>query len=401
MNPIEGGVTAPVGFRAAGVAAAIKPNSTRKDCALLVSDGPAEVAGVFTRNRVQAAPVHWCREVCRGGTARAVFINSGNANACTGPLGEADTERTAALVAAGLSLSPNHVCVCSTGVIGTPLPMDRIARGIEDCIARLSPEGGGDAAAAIMTTDTVPKERAVEVPLVQGRIRIGAMAKGAGMLAPNMATMLAFLTTDAKVEAGPLRELLQQAVDKSFNSICVDNDTSTNDTVLCLANGMADAPLLVPGTPDFIAFGEALSEVCRALARDLVRDGEGATKFITIEVTGAADDEAARRVARAVAQSQLCKTAFFGNDANWGRIACAAGYAGVDLDPNRLDIWLDDVPVMTQGHRGDYREEDAADRVGRAEFSVRLQVGDGPGTCTFWTSDLSLDYVRINAEYRS
>lgn len=401
MKRIEGGVTAPAGFRASGVAAGIKPGSQKKDCALVVSEAPATVAGAFTQNRVKSATVVWNQQVCRHGTARAVFANSGNANACTGEQGLRDAAATAERVAAGLDVSKDHVCVCSTGVIGVPLPMDRIASGVRGCLEALSPDGAADAARAIMTTDTVPKEIAAEVELTRGAVTVGAMAKGAGMIAPNMATLLVFITTDASVAPQPLASLLKTAVDKSFNCMCVDNDCSTNDTVLCLANGRADAEPLIPGTADFFTFGEALTAVCQDLAQRIVRDGEGATKFVTISVDGAANDAEAAAVARAVAQSQLCKTAFFGNDANWGRIACAAGYAGVEFDPERLDIWLDDVQVTADGRRADYREEEAAACVRRPEFTVRIHVGDGPGRAVFWTSDLSSDYVRINAEYRS
>ncbi|MDX9971539.1 MAG: bifunctional glutamate N-acetyltransferase/amino-acid acetyltransferase ArgJ [FCB group bacterium] len=401
MTASRTGVTAPTGFRAAGFAAAIKPTSSKKDCALVVSEAPASVAGVFTQNKVKSATVLWNQEICRQGTAQAVFVNSGNANACTGEQGLRDAEATAERVAEGLGASRDNVCVCSTGVIGVPLPMDRILNGVDGCLASLSPEGGADAAVAIMTTDTVPKEASIEVELSRGRVTVGAMAKGSGMIAPNTATMLVFITTDASIEPGPLYSLLKQAADRSFNCICIDNDCSTNDTVLCLANGLAEAQPLMPGTPDYAAFGEALVSLCQDLAQRLVRDGEGATKFVTISVSGADTDEDAKMIARAVAQSQLCKTAFYGNDANWGRIACAAGYSGAPLNPDSLQVWLNDIKVMEDGRRADYREEDASERVRQPEFTVRISVGEGPGQAVFWTSDLSFDYIRINAEYRS
>lgn len=395
------GVTAPKGFTASGVAAAIKPTTRKRDCALIVSEGPATVAGVFTRNLVKSPTIVWSKGICDRGRARAVFVNSGNANACTGEQGLRDAEATAERVASGLGLSKHEVCICSTGVIGVPLPMDRIARGVDLCIEALSVQGAANAAEAIMTTDTVPKEAAVEVRLSDGFVTIGGMAKGAGMLAPNVATMLVFLTTDATVAHEDLDAALRDAADQSFNCICVDNDSSTNDTVLCFANGRSGTAPLKAGSPDYQLFRRALTDVCRDLAQRLVRDGEGATKFVTVEVTGTPTDHEAKTIARAIAHSQLCKTAFFGNDANWGRIACAAGYSGVIFDPNDLSIWMDDVCVMSNGRRTDYLESDAAACVARNEFTIRVQVGAGGGRAVFWTSDLSLEYVRINAEYRT
>ncbi len=395
------GVTAPKGFRAAGVAVGIKPNSKKRDCALIVSDGPATVAGVFTRNLVKSPTVVWSKGICDRGHARAVFVNSGNANACTGAQGLRDAETTAECVATGLGLCKHEVCICSTGVIGVPLPMERIAKGVDRCLENLSGEGGANAAEAIMTTDTVPKALAVDVQLSDGTVTIGGMAKGAGMLAPNLATMLVFLTTDASLAHEDLDAALRNAADQSFNCICVDNDSSTNDTVLCFANGQSGTAPLKAGSPDYDLFCQALTELCRDLAQRLVRDGEGATKFVTVEVAGTQTDQEAKTIARAIAHSQLCKTAFFGNDANWGRIACAAGYSGVLFDPNHLSIWMDEVCVMAEGRRTDYLEADAAACVAKSEFTIRVNVGTGDGRAVFWTSDLSLDYVRINAEYRT
>lgn len=401
MKHVEGGVTAPRGYKAAAARAGIKPTSSKKDCALVLSEVPAATAGVFTTNLVQAAPVRWCREICRSGKARAIFINSGNANACTGDQGYADTAATAGYVAEQLELAAKEVLVCSTGVIGVPLPMDRIRRGVELCVAALSSDAGHDAALAIMTTDTVPKEAAVELQLDRGVVRVGGMAKGAGMISPHMATMIAVIATDAAISAEALSAALKRAVDKSFNRICVDNDMSTNDTVLVLANGAAGAGELLPGTQDFQRFEEALCEICKNLAQAIVRDGEGATKFVEISVLGARDNEDAMRVARSVAQSQLCKTAFFGQDPNWGRIACAAGYSGATFDMNCLSVFLDDVCVMKDGMRADYEESVAAAVMKKPSFRIEIRLGDGPGEAVFWTSDLSADYVRINADYRS
>ena len=401
MKTVEGGVTAPKAFRASGVAAGIKPNSARKDCALVVSDRASVVAGMFTSNVMKAPPVVWNEDVCAKGAARAVFINSGNANAATGERGLRDARATAEAIAAQLEVPNEEVCVCSTGVIGVPLPMDRILEGVAGCVQALSIDGHGDAAQAIMTTDTVPKELACEVALSSGSVRIGAMVKGSGMICPNMATMIAVLTTDATVEAPVLSEMLREAVEQSFNCISVDNDMSTSDTVLCFANGPADAPSLVPGSADFQAFKQALNEICRELAKMLVRDGEGATKLVEIAVSGARNDGDAKRLARAIGLSQLCKTAFFGEDPNWGRFVCAAGYAGVPFEPADVALWLDDVQLVEEGMPLSYREEDAAAVMKHREFKIRLEVGNGPGSAVFWASDLSYDYVKINADYRT
>jgi glutamate N-acetyltransferase/amino-acid N-acetyltransferase len=401
MKYVEGGVTAPKGFSASGFNAGIKNSGKKKDCALIVSDTAANVAGMFTQNVMKAPPVMWNAAVCAAGKARAVFINSGNANAATGEQGVADVCVTADLVAKGLNTSPQEVCICSTGVIGVPLPMDRVAAGIEGCLSSLSPAGSPDAAAAIMTTDTVPKEKAIEVALSSGTIRIGAIAKGSGMIAPNMATMICVLTTDATIGFVALQSALRNAVEVSFNCICIDNDMSTSDTVLCLANGKSGLPEIHPDTGDFATFRAALTDLCKLMARELVLDGEGATKFVEIEVSGTATDEHAKTIARAVAFSQLCKTAFYGQDPNWGRIACAAGYSGIHFEPADLALWLGDVQLVAGGTPAKYREEDAAAVMKQREFRIRIHVGNGPGHAVFWTSDLSEQYVRINADYRS
>lgn len=402
MKTIDGGIAAPQGFRAAGVTAHIKNlQSTKRDCALLVSETPATIAGEFTTNLVKAAPVLWTSEVCARQSARAVFANSGNANACTGDKGMDDARATAAHVAKGLGAAAEEIAILSTGVIGFPLPMDRILNGVDACLAALSPEGGADAAAAIMTTDTVPKSMAVELPIGERIIRIGAMAKGAGMISPKMATMLCVITTDAPLAVSALQFALSEAVKQSFNCICVDNDMSTNDTVICLANGMAGGAPLEPGSKEFSIFAGAVGEVCMTLAQALVRDGEGASKFVTIIVEGADYDDDAERIARAVASSQLCKTAFAGEDPNWGRIACAAGYSGADFSPDQLCIWIGPVQVLNNGLPAVYEEADAAAVMKARDITIRIRVGDGRGECRFWTSDLSHDYVTINADYRT
>ena len=279
--------------------------------------------------------------------------------------------------------------------------MDRIAAGIDGCISSLSDAGSGDAALAIMTTDTVPKEFACEVELSEGAVRLGTIAKGSGMIAPNMATMICILTTDATIAPDVLDGLLRPAVDASFNQICIDNDMSTSDTVLVFANGESDTPALQPDSGDYRTFADALAALCRHMAQWLVKDGEGATKFVEIAVTGTQSDEDAKTIARAIGNSQLCKTAFFGEDPNWGRFACAAGYAGVAFDPADLNITLGEVPICTGGLAGDYNEEDAAAVMKNPEFRIGVSVGTGPGQALFWTSDLSHDYVSINADYRT
>lgn len=401
MTRIDGGVTAPKGYSASGVIAGIKPSGKKKDCALIVSETTASAAGMFTQNVMKAPPVMWNAAVCATGKARAIFINSGNANAATGEKGVADVCTTAELLAKALEATPQEICICSTGVIGVPLPMDRIAKGIEGCAAELSPTGSPDAAIAIMTTDTVPKEVAFEIPLSCGSIRMGAIAKGSGMIAPNMATMICAITTDAAIEPRALQSALHDAVEVSFNCICIDNDMSTSDTVLCLANGQADAAEIAPGSDDYTTFSAALTNLCKHMARELVLDGEGATKFVEIEVTGTGTDEQAKTVARSIAFSQLCKTAFFGQDPNWGRFVCAAGYSGVQFEPADLALWLDNVQLVEGGTPASYREEDAAAVMKQREFRIRLRLGNGPGKAVFWTSDLSDGYVRINADYRS
>lgn len=402
MMEVAGGVCAPRGYRASGVCAKIKNDSvTKPDCALIVSDTGASVAGMFTTNVLKSPPAQWTEGVCIRGRARAHFINSGNANACTGVRGVQDVQTMAEWVALGLNVPVTEVCISSTGVIGVPLPMDRIRRGIDGCLDTLTPLGSADAARAIMTTDTVPKELAVEVPLEGGAVRIGGIAKGSGMISPNMATMIAVLTSDAAMAPEHLKALLRECVDVSFNCICVDNDMSTSDNVVVFANGASGLPPLVPGSANYGRFAEALREVCVRLSHMLVRDGEGATKFLEIRVTGTRDDASARTIARSIAHSMLCKTAFFGQDANWGRIACAAGYAGVPFHPEDLCIAIEGLTVVEGGLPTSYAEEEASARMKLRDIHVEVNVGAGPGCCVFWTSDLSYDYVRINADYRS
>jgi glutamate N-acetyltransferase/amino-acid N-acetyltransferase len=394
---LPGSVCAPGGFTAAGVAAGIKP-SGNPDVALIVSARPASAAGVFTTNRVCAAPVIVSREHLRGGKARAIAVNAGNANACTGEQGFRDARRMAYLTAELLGVAPEEVVVASTGVIGRPLPMDRLEAGLRKAAGELSPEGDAQAARAIMTTDTRPKEIAVEAPVDGKTVRIGGICKGSGMIAPNMATMLAFITTDADVWPEVLASSLRRAAEGTFNCVTVDGDCSTNDTLVVLANG-ASGVRVPPQSPAHAAFYDGLLYVCTHLAKELARDGEGATKLVEVRVRGARTRAQARQVARTIANSPLVKTALFGNDPNWGRILCAAGYSGVAMDPATLALDLCGVPLVRAGEPAPFDAAAVSEAMKSPEVSVLVDLGQGSQAATVWTCDLSYDYVRINAEY--
>lgn len=403
MEFIAGGVTAPAGFWAAGVRCGLrKAGDDRPDLALLVSERPAAAAGVYTKNRVQAAPIQVTREHLASGRARAVVANAGVANAATGARGLADARRMAAVAAEALGLgAPAEVAVASTGVIGNDLPMEKIEAGIRAAAARLGRAGGAEAAVAITTTDTRPKERALRLTLGGRAVTLGAMAKGSGMIHPDMATMLCFVTTDAAVAPDALAAALRAAVDRSFNMVTVDGDMSTNDCVVILANGAAGNAPVRADTPDFARFEAALTAVCTELAREIARDGEGATKLIEVAVRGARSEADARRAARAVAGSSLVKAAVFGADANWGRILAALGYSGAEFDPERVSVRLGDL-VLAEGGRSAGFDEDRARALLQQE-TVRFDVdlGAGGGAATAWGCDLTYDYVRINGSYRS
>ncbi len=385
----------PRGFRFAGVAAGIKKNGAA-DVALVVSDRPCNAAAVFTRNAFPAAPVQYDRDLLaeRPAGLRGAAINSGCANACTGEGGLADAAAMAADAAAAAGLPPRSVVVMSTGVIGPRLPMAKIAAGLAAAAAQLAPDGWDAAARAIMTTDTRPKTAFRQVD----GIRLFGMAKGAGMIHPNMATMLAAVVTDAEIAPAALDARLRQATAASFNSISIDGDTSTNDTLLVLANGAA-------GPVDADRFAAALTDLCADLARQIVRDGEGATKFITIAVQGATSDDDARRAAKAVANSPLVKTAFYGGDANWGRILAAVGYSGAAVDPGRADLWIEGQPgrlqLVAAGQPLAYSEELATAIFQGADIRVTVELGLAAGRATVWTCDLSHAYVDINGSYRT
>jgi glutamate N-acetyltransferase/amino-acid N-acetyltransferase len=397
---IAGGVTAPAGFRASGVACGIKANG-KPDLSLLVSDTAASAAAVFTTNVAQAAPILVSREHLQqaGGTARAVVINSGCANACTGEDGLRDARDMTRLTAEALQCPQPEVLVASTGVIGVKLPMAKVAAGVRSATAALSPDGGGNAARGIMTTDPFSKEAAVEAAVRGGTFRVGGMAKGSGMIEPMMATMLGFVTTDAAVEPALLQRALKAAVDETFNAISVDGECSTNDCVFALANGASGVHL---GEDDYPALVAALKQVCEPLAIDIVRGGEGATKLITIRVTGAKTNEDAKTTARAIANSPLVKTAVHGGDPNWGRLVAVAGRATRTLVLERARIRIGPIELFANGAPYDERAPQAADYLRGKDIAIEVDLGTGgPGEARMWSCDLTADYVRINADYRT
>ncbi len=392
-------ITAPLGFRAAGVAAGIKPD--RLDLALVAADGPCASAGIFTANLAKAAPVLVSREHLASGRARAIVVNAGCANAGTGEAGLADAREMAALAASALGCAPSELVVASTGVIGVRLPMEKLRTGIAEAGRRLSRDGGDDAARAIMTTDTRPKQAAASFSASGVTCRIGGMAKGAGMIAPNLATMLAFFTTDASIAPAALRRALVDAVAASLNRITVDGDTSTNDCAVVLASGASGAPEIERDGRELDAFRHALTDVASQLARMLVRDGEGVTRIAEVRVEGARSAGEADRIARTVAESPLVKTALHGGDPNWGRVLAAVGRAGVPLDVSRVSLFIGDVQVAEAGAARDYVESQAAAAMLEDPVRLLIRLAEGDATGWIWTSDLSHGYVDINAHYRS
>ncbi len=392
-----GHITSPRGVRAASGPCGIKVN--RPDLALVVTDAPVAAAACFTTNRVQAAPVVVSRQQIRTGRAQAVVINSGNANACTGEQGRRDAWEMVDLTAQALSIPRDLVLVASTGVIGVPLPMDRLRQGIPALAGTLGPFGE-QAAEAILTTDAFPKTGAVDLEIAGHVVTLGGMAKGAGMIHPRMATTLALVTTDAAVAPPLLAETLRAAVEVSFNRISVDGDTSTNDTIFLLATAASGAPLLrAPSDPGYAGFQEALTALTQHLARLVVRDGEGATKLITVTVRGAISDEEARRAGEAIVTSPLVKTAAYGMEPNWGRILAALGRSEAEVDPARVSVAIGGVTVVEGGTgRGD-RLAAAGEAMRGAEFEIAVDLGLGPGSWSGWTCDLTEAYVRLNSGY--
>jgi len=389
------------GFLFSGISAGIKKDGKR-DLGLIYSDVPARTAGLFTNNAVKAAPVLLDMERIRGGLCQAVVVNSGNANACTGAQGLRDARSISSLVAKGLGVEEKLVFAASTGVIGTPLPMRKIEKGIPKLIASLSPEGWMKTVEGIMTTDTFPKVEVATCRIKGGKVKLCGMVKGAGMIRPDLATMLSFLVTDASFGAPLLQQMLEKAAEESYHRITVDGETSTNDTVLLLANGKVGHPSSNRMGRDGEVFQTMLSEVCEKLAKSVVKDGEGATKFIEVLVLGARSREDAKRAAFAIAHSPLVKTAFFGEDANWGRILCALGHSGAQINPNRIDVFFDKIPVVKNGIGTGLRSEKRAGQIlKRRSFKVTIDLHIGKSQFSVLTTDLSIDYVKINASYRS
>lgn len=391
-----GGVTSAKGFRAGAVAAGIK-KSGALDLSIIWSERPAAAAGVFTQNKVRAAPVVLSEERIQGGTARGAVVNAGNANACTAEQGLADAREMARLAAEKLGADPDEMLVASTGVIGVRLPMDRVRAGIAQI--ELRADGGAQAAQAIMTTDLCSKERAIRYREGAHEITIGGMAKGSGMIHPNMATMLAFITTDAAVDAAFLASALREATNSSFNVISVDGDTSTNDTLLLFANGAAGNPPIVADTPEAVRFQDALSVVAIELAKAVARDGEGATKLIEVLVEGASTIQDARRAARAVVSSSLFKAAVYGADPNWGRILCALGYSEAAIDPLRADIRIGEVWLMRDGQILPFDRASAVAQMTGPEVFVGAHLHLGTASARAWGCDLTEGYVDINGRY--
>lgn len=398
-NPTDFGVTSPQGYLASGVSAGIKKKGA--DLAVVFSSQPASAAGVFTLNRVQAAPVLLSKENLKisRGRMRAVLINSGCANACTGERGMHDSVLSAQSLASHLNIEAAQVLVASTGVIGSFLPMPRFLKGISSAVSALNSRGGAAAARAIMTTDTREKSIAIEGRIGGKTVRIGGMAKGSGMIHPQMATMLAVITTDVQATPRDLSRFLRHAVERSFNCLTVDGDTSTNDTVVALANGASGAALSDNRSRSY--FEKGLGLVCEELARSIARDGEGATKFVEILVTGTNDFEAARKVAKTIAHSPLVKTALYGEELNWGRILCAVGYSGVPFDPDRITLILNGIPIFRNGSPVIATRSRAEKAMKAKDLSIEVNLAEGRAAARVWTCDLSHRYVDINASYIS
>jgi glutamate N-acetyltransferase / amino-acid N-acetyltransferase len=398
-NAIEGSLATPKGFRAAAAAAGIKKAPGALDLALIVCDVPgASAAGVFTRNRAAAAPVVLCRQNLKNnrGRARAIIANAGNANACTGRAGQAVAQQTGKAVAELLGLKPQEVFVSSTGVIGTPLKVDLILKQLPILKEILSVESAPEVPRALMTTDSFPKSAVLRSKIGGKTVTLAGVAKGAGMIHPHMATMLSYITTDAAIAPATLQKMLRAAVDVSFNRITVDGDTSTNDTVIALASGVAGTNIRV-GSPAARKFQQGLTELCQALAKMIVKDGEGATKIARIEARGARNASDAERVARAVANSPLVKTALAGGDPNWGRIVCAVGYSGAAIDASKVDVRVNSLYLCRRGVHAGFDESAAKKELDNSELTVRIDLHQGKADAWVWTCDFTHEYIRINA----
>jgi glutamate N-acetyltransferase / amino-acid N-acetyltransferase len=400
MKTINGGITAPEGFFATGVACGLKKDG-KKDLALVCSEDTAAAAGVFTTNKVKGHSLQLTMDHIKNGYATAIVINSGNANACVGRHGYEDAVEIASLTASLLECSPEDVLVGSTGVIGKRLDMNAVRSGIESAVPELAADGGHDAEEAIMTTDLVAKEIAVEFMLQGENVRIGGMAKGSGMIHPNMATMISVITSDVNITHKMLDRALKEAVKHTFNRISVDGDTSLCDMVIIMANGIANNSGVINDDVNYDIFLEALENVCTNLAKMVARDGEGATKLVEIVVQGAASEEDAYKIVNTIAKSPLVKTTLFGEDANWGRIINAAGYSGADFDPAAIDIYLGNLIVCKNGAATDFNEVSAKKILHEKEIKITVKLNSGKFSDRMWTCDFSDEYVRINGSYRS
>ncbi len=401
MKKIDGWVTTPQGFLAAGVKAGIKASGNH-DVAVIYSTVPAATGAVFTQNKMCAAPVLVSRKVAAKPYAQAIVVNSGCANACTGEQGLKDAEAMQAQAAELFGIDNDAVYVCSTGVIGHFMPMDKLAQGIADAVDAMDETGGESCAMAIQTTDTFIKHAAYEFEIGGKTAKIAGIAKGAGMIHPNMATMLTFLTTDAAISPDVLKRAVKAAADKSFNMVVVDGDTSTNDSMIVLANGLAENEIIVSEEhPDYPAFFEALLACAQDLAKMIARDGEGATKFLEVNVTGAATWAEAKTAAMAIAKSPLVKTAFFGKDPNWGRIVCAAGYSGAQMEPDKVNLEIGGVRLVENGMNCNVPLENLKDIMEQHDISMKIDLGAGSEEATVWTCDFSYEYVKINGEYHT
>ena len=390
------GVTYPKGFLAAGISCGIKSQGA-KDVAMVYSEHICTCAGVFTKNVVKGHSLQLCREYVKHGKAKAVFINSGNANACIGKQGHYDAIAICEMVGKGLGCEKEMVLCASTGVIGVPLPMGKIARGINKALNGLKDTGGSKAAEAIMTTDTHPKEAGAEIIIEGQPVRIGAMAKGSGMIYPNMATMISVITTDIKMKKHQAKELIKEVADLTYNRVCVDGDTSVCDKVLLMSNGKSN----VSYDKCKEAFKAALIEVCTKLSKMLASDGEGATKLITINIKSAKSKADASMVAHSIAKSPLCKTAAFGEDANWGRLLTAAGYSGAQFDPDLCDVYIGDLITCKSGNAIIFDEAKALEILKQDEIEYTINLNQGECEYNMWTCDMSVEYININADYRT
>jgi len=399
----NGNITSPKGFKASGVYIGLKKKN--KDMTLITSDVLADSAGVFTTNKACAAPVLVSKQNVANGKVQAIIINSANANACTGKKGYEDALATVKATSEELNISPENVIVASTGIIGVPLPMEIILPGVKKAVKALSYEGGQDAAEGILTTDTCVKSIGVWLDIDGKKVTIGGIAKGSGMIEPNMATMLTFLTTDAKVEGEFLQELLKNTVDKTYNMITVDGDTSTNDMTCVMANGMAENTILNKEHPEIEKFIEAFYYVNEYLAKIIVQDGEGATKFLEVEVINAKSSQVAKKVTKSILNSSLVKTAFFGEDANWGRIICSIGYAEADFIIDEIEVFLGTkdkmIKIIENGQGTGFDEEDMNEILKEKNLNILVDLKSGYESVKGWGCDLSYDYVKINGSYRS